>query len=317
MLAPLRLPGKLLAFLRKKKERLEKVSQSFLFYGALSALVLGMATLLIPLWTKALFALGLAFLLSIITVVYPRAKHSEHANAENEEALIEAKMRIKLLEFETENSSFDIKKIEWVLEMNLARVNVTHSRLVDYFVGANGKERTWKSANKEKIDRLDKRLSGQLETRYSSTVSISLRDALVRYSPEDAVVEYCLPEPFQSGVSNIESEWKIQHEMFFENGEYTYIPGSIVSDPHWRIDEDGESSIWSKVLTETTKEISATHVVEGQIRQAISGEAEYRMKNFIESCLNCKAVLVPKNRIKEGGTLGELLLSISSQELLP
>ena len=110
MLAPLRLPGKLLAFLRKKKERLEKVSQSFLFYGALSALVLGMATLLIPLWTKALFALGLAFLLSIITVVYPRAKHSEHANAENEEALIEAKMRIKLLEFETENSSFDIKK---------------------------------------------------------------------------------------------------------------------------------------------------------------------------------------------------------------
>ncbi|MFT7517601.1 MAG: hypothetical protein ACI84O_001396 [Myxococcota bacterium] len=315
------LPGRLLATLKKKKVSLEKFSQSFLFFGALSALVLGTSTLPLPLWAQAVFSLGLALLLALTTVVYPKGKHSEVSIQQREKVLSEVESKIETLKFEKENTSFDVKKMEWVLEMNLARVDVTHSILVDYFigkepgVGADRERILWKSAKIEDRSHGDTRLSGQLETKYSSKIAINLKDALVRYSPEGRVVEYCLPELFQSGVSDIDSEWKIQHEMSYNHGMLGKIKGTM-GDPHWRVKDKIDSSIWSELLAETTKDISSKRVVEPQIRQAIAREAEYRMKHFIESCLGYRAVLVDRNQIANEGTLGEFLLLNPSQGML-
>lgn len=315
MFAIFRFPSKIRAFFKNKKERIEKISQSFLYYGALSALVLGGASLPLPLWAKALFALGLAFLLSLTTVIYPKAKYSEEGNLDRERRLEEAERKNSVLEFNQKNSSIDFKKMEWVLEMNLARVDLTNSRFVDFIKPRDGgKIEVWKDYEREKVARKDRRFSGFLETGYTSTVSISLRDALVRHSPDMGVVEYCLPEPFQSGVSNVNAKWRVRNEMVFENGEYKLLPSKVMSDPHWRIEEDGGSEKWSDWLAETTKEISSSHRVEGQLRQAIAGEADYRMKNFIECCFGCRAEPVERERLQGQETLGALLLSLPPRQ---
>lgn len=297
-------------FLPGLREGFAKWIQTVLFYMALGAMVLITSLQPMPLCIKALSIFGFAILLSFATVIRVRSGFSEKdiQTLQNQKAKLEIELRkqhsrIHKLQADIQNQQIRMLDMNWVWEVNLAQVRISRTNLFDYFI--RGKERClWNDRPKE-IKKGDKRAIGALKINYISKIGIDLKQVLVHYDRQNNFVEYWIPEPYQTGAIDPSSKWIIRATLEYSKGSKL---GVFHRDWRWKDEEESHTlPLWEDKKTEYYQDAFTSQSLRDELGTAIRQEADRRLKSFFETLLGCEVRAIPREKLRNPDTLGQLL----------
>jgi hypothetical protein len=148
---------------------------------------------------------------------------------------------------------------------------------------------------------------------YTAKVGIDLKQVLVRYDASRNLVQYWLPEPYQTGAVDPTDHWGIRTTLEYSSGDKF---GAFRNDWRWH-DEDSKNTalpLWENEKTAGYKDAFASKALKDQLGKAIQNEAERRLKAFFETLLCCEAQAVSRDQLSEPDTLGALLPALLKQQ---
>lgn len=300
------------------KDGFAKWAQTLVFYIALVGVNLGVARFDLPLLSDILVALSTVLLLSLFTVVRTRVSVSEddfrnlqEKSRELKEELGIEKSKVEKLKNDLTNQKSQFLDMNWIWEINLAQVKIERIKLFDYFIRGNEDPILWKDRPERLLEK-DKRAIGALKIDYTAKIGINLKDVLVHYDHENDVIQYWIPEPYQTGAVDPSDNWAIRTSMEYAGGE-----GLLDMSLDWRwLDEEKKHTalpIWEKEKTERYQEAFASQALKNELGISISGEAERRLKAFFEQLLGCKAIGVSREQLSAPEKLGLFLPNLMAK----
>jgi hypothetical protein len=299
------------------RDGIAKWTQTFLFYAALGAMVLVVCMLPLPLWGKAIATLGFALLLSFTTVVRTRAGISEKdiRTLHEEKNSLETRLRtqglqLQKIETDRQNERMRFFSMDWIMELNLAKIERSEIKMLDYFIRGSDAPIAWADRPAEHKAG-DTRAIGALIVDYTAKIGLDLRQVLASVDASIQRIDYYIPDPSQTGVENINCRWPMQARIIYKKGKF----GDFRDD--WRWVEDSNHStlpLWGQECAAKVNEVSAPKALHDPMGLAIRAEAERRLKSMFKA-LGYDSRPVPKEQLTAPDTLGQLLPSLVARQI--
>lgn len=220
-------------------------------------------------------------------------------------------------------------KLKFLLELNIAEIDATHRRTIDYLIHkkvVEGRPRieAWTTLDPDfDAKNGDARVIGAYRYPYKAKLGIDLREVRGAISENGKALRYALPPPKVTGVLNGVEEPSWEYRVALHNAE---LPSDIrlswdtknplCRNPLYRKDrwvwEDEsnspkEYSIWSEVKDEVHRSVQAGGSLQPELKQIADQLAEQLFEGMVRSFWGLEPVRVPVEEIASPRVFAELI----------